>query len=108
MRVLMSDVGIAAAVLGLSLLVKQFGVATMAAMYGGPLIIVNAWLVLYTWLQHTDVDIPHLGSGDFSFMKGAFLTVDRPYEKILFGLVDFLHHKIGSTHGNYNYYILDI
>ena len=31
-------------------------------------------------------------------MKGAFLTIDRPYEDLLFGTIDFLHHKIGSTH----------
>mmetsp|Transcript_15255 Transcript_15255/g.15394 ORF Transcript_15255/g.15394 Transcript_15255/m.15394 type:complete len:443 (+) Transcript_15255:115-1443(+) len=98
MRVLYSDVGIAAAVAGLFFLTKKFGMATMLAMYGGPYLVVNAWLVLYTWLQHTDVDIPHLKGEDFSFMKGAFLTVDRPYEKLCFGLVDFLHHKIGSTH----------
>eukprot|EP01041_Mallomonas_annulata_P001824 gene1824-3534_t len=97
-RVLMSDVGIAGALAGLYFLTKKFGVSTMMAMYGGPLLVVNAWLVLYTWLQHTDVDIPHLAAADFSFIKGAFLTVDRPYEKILGGVVDFLHHKIGSTH----------
>ena len=31
-------------------------------------------------------------------LQGAFLTIDRPYEKLFFGAVDFLHHKIGSTH----------
>lgn len=98
MRVLLSDVGIVGAVAGLTMLVKKFGLLTMAKLYGGPYLVVNMWLVLYTWLQHTDVDIPHIGGDDFSFMKGAFLTVDRPYEKILGGSVDFLHHHIGSTH----------
>lgn len=60
---------------------------------------VNAWLVAYTWLQHTEVDVPHLSAEGHSFVKGAFLTVDRPYGALLGGLVDFLHHHIGTTHG---------
>ena len=48
------------------------------AFYGGPYLVVNMWLIIYTWLQHTDVDVPHLGSDDFSYMRGAFLTIDRP------------------------------
>ena len=62
--------------------------------YIGPYMIVNAWLVLYTWLQHSHPDIPHYGSDDFSFLKGALSTVDRPYPYI----VDILHHHIGTTH----------
>ena len=60
----------------------------------GPYMFVNVWLVLYTWLQHTDTDVPHLASTEWSYIKGAFLTVDRPYGPIF----DFLHHRIGSTH----------
>ena len=56
--------------------------------------VVNAWLIIYTWLQHTEVDVPHLGASDFSYMRGAFLTIDRPYPKI----IDWLHHRIGTTH----------
>lgn len=63
------------------------------AVYVGPLLVTNAWLVLYTWLQHTDDDIPHYGE-DWTFVRGAFCSVDRPYGPI----ADFLHHRIGSTH----------
>merc|ERR1711918_86026 len=54
----------------------------------------NAWLVTYTWLQHTDTKVPHYGNQDWSFVKGCFATIDRPYHP----LVDFLHHRIGTTH----------
>jgi omega-6 fatty acid desaturase (delta-12 desaturase) len=50
--------------------------------------------VTYTWLQHTDVDVPHLDDQAFSYMRGAFLTIDRPYPP----LIDWLHHRIGTTH----------
>ena len=33
----------------------------VVALYVGPYMVTNAWLVLYTWLQHTDVDVPHYG-----------------------------------------------
>jgi len=50
--------------------------------------------VVYTWLHHTDSDVPHLSNTEFSFMRGAFLSIDRPYGRVL----NFLHHNIGSSH----------
>lgn len=53
----------------------------------------------YNRLQHTDVDVPHFTDDDHNFVKGAFHTIDRPYDKLdPWGAIDFLHHKIGSTH----------
>ncbi len=69
-------------------------VVPVLALYVGPLLVVNAWLVGYTWLQHTDLDIPHYAADDWSWLKGAFQTVDRPYGPV----IDLLHHRIGSTH----------
>jgi len=66
----------------------------VALIYGLPYLFVNLWLVLYTWLQHTDVDVPHFDEQDWTWAKGAFHTIDRPYGPLL----DFLHHGIGSTH----------
>jgi omega-6 fatty acid desaturase (delta-12 desaturase) len=66
----------------------------VAAFYIGPLLVVNAWLVIYTWLHHTDTDVPHFSDSEFTHTRGAFLSIDRPYGK----LINFLHHSIGSTH----------
>ena len=50
-------------------------------------------------LQHTDTDVPHFSEDNHDFVKGALHTIDRPYDKLdPSGLIDFLHHKIGSTH----------
>ena len=67
---------------------------TVVALYVGPYLVINGWLVTYTWLQHTDADVPHYGDDEWSFIRGAFCSVDRPYGPI----VDFLHHRIGTTH----------
>ena len=39
----------------------------------------NFWLVLYTWLQHTDIDLPHFGEDEWTWIRGALCTIDRPY-----------------------------
>ena len=93
-KVWISDLGIVLVLAGLFILGFKYGIAPLLAMYLGPLLIVNCWLVIYTWLHHTDTDVPHLSNSDFSFMRGAFLSIDRPYGR----LFDFLHHNIGSTH----------
>lgn len=98
-KVLKSDIGVG--IMGLAVLgfAAFQGIPTMMALYGLPLIVVNSWLVLYTWLQHTDVDVPHFSESEHSFVKGALHTIDRPYNKMdPFGAIDFLHHQIGTTH----------
>lgn len=98
-KVLKSDVGIAAVVGALVAWAACDGIGEVNALYTGPLIVVNAWLVLYTWLQHTDVDVPHFSDDDHTFVRGALHSIDRPYDKLdPWGFIDFLHHKIGTTH----------
>jgi len=70
----------------------------VGCLYFLPYAFVNVWLVLYTWLQHTDTDIPHYADDEWNFVKGALSTVDRPYGPVL----NFLHHGIGSTHGAFD------
>jgi omega-6 fatty acid desaturase (delta-12 desaturase) len=73
---------------------QSFGWKRVCLMYWGPYFVTNAWLVLYTWLQHTEPGVPHFGDSDWTWVKGAALgTVDRPY-----GIFDWMHHHIGSTH----------
>ena len=93
-KVWISDIGVAFTLIGLLLSIYNFGIYPVIGMYFGPLLVVNVWLVVYTWLHHTDSDVPHLSNSDFSFMRGAFLSIDRPYGNVL----NFLHHNIGSSH----------
>ena len=48
-KVYKSDIGIAAVVGGLVAWTACNGLGPVMALYGGPLIVINAWLVLYTW-----------------------------------------------------------
>lgn len=82
------------ATLGLLLkLSLDYGFLTVFLWYGAPYMWTNSWLVLYTWLQHTDPSVPQYGADEWTWIKGALSTIDRPY-----GIFDFFHHKIGSTH----------
>lgn len=38
---------------------------------------VNHWLVLITFLQHTDPLLPHYRASEFTFVRGALATLDR-------------------------------
>lgn len=93
-KVLKADIGIIATCVALWFWASKLGWGSVVVMYGGPLLVANAWLVLYTWLQHTDVDVPQFDTDTWTWGRGAFMTVDRPYGKVF----DFLHHRIGSTH----------
>ncbi len=93
-KVWLSDIGVGAILGLLGWWAASSGFLPVLALYIGPYLVVNFWLVLYTWLQHTDVDIPHFDDEDWTWVKGAFMTVDRPYGAIL----NFMHHHIGSTH----------
>lgn len=43
--------------------------------------------------------MPHFSDDNHNFVKGALHTIDRPYDKLdPWGAIDFLHHKIGTTH----------
>ncbi|GAB5357521.1 hypothetical protein AAMO2058_000381500 [Amorphochlora amoebiformis] len=72
----------------------KIGFWRLTLMYFFPYLWTNAWLVLYTWLQHTEENIPHWGVEEWTWLKGAALgTIDREY-----GIFDWFHHDIGSTH----------
>ncbi|KRX08182.1 hypothetical protein PPERSA_12337 [Pseudocohnilembus persalinus] len=64
------------------------------AVYFGPYLIVNCYLVIYTFLQHTDKTIPHYDERQWTWLKGALSTIDRNYP----GFINALHYDIGSTH----------
>lgn len=89
-----SNQGLLAVLVLLTLLSLEFSLAKVLCVYGLPYVIINIWLVTYTWLQHTDVMIPHFSSAEWTWSRGALQTVDRPYGRLL----HILHHGIGSTH----------
>jgi len=71
----------------------QYSFMNVMKYYGMPYLIVNVFLVLITYLHHTDARVPHYRGEQWSFIRGALCTVDRDY-----GLLSFFWHNIGDTH----------
>ena len=89
----LSTLGVVAGLALLGKLSLTYGPLPVFLYYFGPYLWVNCWLVLYTWLQHTDPTVPHYGESDWTWVAGALSTIDRPYY-----IFDYLHHDIGSSH----------
>jgi len=78
------------------------GFSEMFRLYGMTYLWVNHWLVLITFLQHTDPLLPHYRSGEHNFVRGALATFDR---SLLGDLGSFMGwvgatttHGISETH----------
>lgn len=92
--IVVSDIGIFVALAVLGLCIHTYGFGNVAFYYGVPYLVVNAHLVLITFLQHTDTYIPHYKEGSFTWLRGALATVDRSYGWFL----DACFHHIADTH----------
>jgi len=91
--VIASDAALVVWVYVLYRLTLHFGVLAMIAHYFVPYLWVNFWLVTITYLQHTDWVVPKYYDDKWTWMRGAFGTVDRNY-----GIFNILHHHIADTH----------
>ena len=69
MKVCLSSFGI---VSFLAFMFYNFNATDIMYWYGGPYLIVNAWLVMYTYLQHTHENIPHFANKDYTFRMVHF------------------------------------
>ena len=63
---------------------------------------VNHWLVLITFLQHTDPLLPHYRAPEFTFPRGALATLDRSLlgdcGKIMGWIGAHATHGLSETH----------
>ena len=69
-------------------------ISLVAYYYLIPWVITNYHLVLITYLQHTDVYMPHFRNSEFQWLRGALCTVDRSFGPLL----DHCFHHITDTH----------
>lgn len=91
--VVVSDVGLLVVLGALGMAIRSWGFFDVARYYLIPYLFVNMWLVLITYLQHSDARVPHYRNGEWTFVRGAVGAVDRDY-----GIYNVLQHQIGSTH----------
>jgi omega-6 fatty acid desaturase (delta-12 desaturase) len=75
--IILSDIGIVLWLAGIAGSIYTYGFSTVFRLYLAPYLWVNHWLVLITFLQHTDPLLPHYRASEFTFPRGALATLDR-------------------------------
>nr|AGC65507.1 FAD2-10 protein [Carthamus tinctorius] len=93
LQIWISDAGIIAVSYLLYRMALAKSVAWVVCIYGVPLLIVNGFLVMITYLQHTHPSLPHYDDSEWDWLRGALATVDRDY-----GLLNKVFHNITDTH----------
>ena len=91
--VLLSDLGLLLAIAALTALSYTFSFASVLYYYLLPYMVTNLFLVLITFLQHTDHALPHYDNDKWDWLRGALATVDRDY-----GVLNSVMHHIMDTH----------
>lgn len=76
-QVVWSNIGIVCWLCGMATWAHYRGVWDLLTLYFVPYLWVNHWLVLITFLQHTDPLLPHYRAPEFTFPRGALATLDR-------------------------------
>ncbi|KAI0261109.1 delta-12 fatty acid desaturase [Gloeopeniophorella convolvens] len=76
-KVIVSDLGVFLWLAALGASVAHWGLAEVFRVYLVPYVWVNHWIVLITFLQHTDPVIPHWRAESHTFVRGAFSTLNR-------------------------------
>lgn len=120
-QILVSDLGVVFWMLGVAAAISQFGFVNVFRVYGAPYLWyvhcwccrlngaktslscrVNHWLILITFLQHTDPYLPHYRASEFTFPRGALSTLDRNLLGDLGSIMGWIGasttHGISETH----------
>lgn len=92
-QIMVSDIALVGVAYTLYLLASAYGFSWVIKVYAIPLLIVNAFLVLITYLQHTHPALPHYDGSEWEWIRGALSTVDGDY-----GMLNHVFHHITDTH----------
>ncbi|KAF8631815.1 hypothetical protein AX17_005030 [Amanita inopinata Kibby_2008] len=101
-QVIISVLGTVLWLTGISTWIYQRSFSEVFRLYLVPYLWVNHWLVLITFLQHTDPLLPHYRASEFTFPRGALATLDRSLlgdcGKIMAWIGAHATHGISETH----------
>ncbi|KAG2003676.1 delta-12-fatty acid desaturase [Coprinopsis cinerea AmutBmut pab1-1] len=96
--IILSNVGIGSMAVMLYLAGKEF----FLWYYLPPYLLVNHWIVMFTYLHHSDPTIPHYRKNEWTFLRGAAATVDRP---LLGWMGRFFFHNISHDHVAHHFFL---
>ncbi|THH32541.1 hypothetical protein EUX98_g1641 [Antrodiella citrinella] len=76
-------------------LTSIYGWQAFVAYYFIPYMLCNHWIVLCTFLHHSDPTLPHYRKEEWTWVRGAIATVDRP---VLGWIGRFFFHNVSHDH----------
>ncbi|KAF9506553.1 hypothetical protein BS47DRAFT_1399398 [Hydnum rufescens UP504] len=74
---------------------------TFIKFYLVPYVLLNHWVVMFTYLHHTDPTLPHFRKDSWTFLRGAVTTIDRP---LMGWMGRFFFHNISHDHIAHHFY----
>ncbi|KAL0581654.1 hypothetical protein V5O48_000355 [Marasmius crinis-equi] len=93
--IILSNFAIGCMLFTLGVYIHHNGWNAAVKFYFMPWLFQHNWMVMFTYLQHSDPTIPYYRRNEWTFARGALATVDRP----LFGWVGrFFLHNISTDH----------
>ncbi|KAL0958240.1 hypothetical protein HGRIS_000396 [Hohenbuehelia grisea] len=95
--IIISNIGLACMVS----LLCYFGPHAVGKYYLVPYLLTNHWIVMFTYLHHSDPTIPHYRKDAWTFLRGAAATVDRP---LLGWMGRFFLHNISHDHVAHHFF----
>ncbi|OBZ77389.1 putative alpha-L-arabinofuranosidase A [Grifola frondosa] len=99
--IFLSDVGIAIMLYILVSVGRLYGWKVILMYYFIPYVLCNHWIVMLTFLHHSDPTIPHYRKEEWSFLRGAAATVDRP---LLGWIGRFFFHNVSHDHVAHHFF----
>ena len=91
----MSDLGLLAMGGTIAYWIRISDLATVTKFYIIPYLLANHWIVMLTYLHHTDPTMPHFRKDAWTFVRGAITTIDRP---LLGWAGRFFLHNVSHDH----------
>ncbi|KAG6885730.1 hypothetical protein C0993_010557 [Termitomyces sp. T159_Od127] len=93
--IIASNIGLSIMSCMLYLWTREVGLHNFLKLYFVPYLLANHWIVMLTYLHHSDPTIAHYRSKQWSFLRGAVSTVDRP---LLGWAGRFFLHNVSHDH----------
>ncbi|KIY43773.1 hypothetical protein FISHEDRAFT_52616 [Fistulina hepatica ATCC 64428] len=101
----LSIIGTDIALIAQMYILYSFGLSRVGWYYLIPYLLTNHWcasLMMFTYMHHSDPTIPHYRSKEWSFLRGAVATVDRP---LLGWMGRFFFHNISHDHVAHHFFL---
>ncbi|KAJ7595185.1 delta-12 fatty acid desaturase [Mycena floridula] len=93
--IIASNIGLSVMTCILYVWTQKVGIDMFFKLYFVPYLLANHWIVMLTYLHHSDPTIAHYRKSQWSFLRGAISTVDRP---LLGWAGRFFLHNVSHDH----------